>query len=113
MEQITRLQKSRNAYKGHVARQFKKVEELMATEKIDQLVLSSLKTTQELLMKKKETIHQLDTQIIELIVDADVLEEAILETEDTQDRILEKVNLIDTFIRMHLRTHTPDSLTAS
>ena len=85
----------------------------MASETINELVFSSLKTTQELLMKKKETIHPLDTQIIELIVDADVLKEAILETEDKQNRILEKVNLIDTFIRMHSRTHTLDSLTAS
>ena len=46
MEQTTRLQK---------------VEELMASETIDELLLSLLKTSQELLMKSKETIHQLDT----------------------------------------------------
>ena len=64
-------------------------------------------------MKKKETIHQLDTQIIELIQDADTLEEEILDIEDTQDRILEKVNLIDTFIKMHSTPHPQSSLTAS
>ena len=85
----------------------------MASETIDALVLSSLKTSQELLMKKKETIHQLDTQIIELIQDADTLEEAILDIEYTQDRILEKVNLIDTFIKMHSTPHPQSSLTAS
>ena len=52
MEQITRLQKSRNAYKSHVTRQLKKVEELMASETVDEFLLSSLKTTQELLIKK-------------------------------------------------------------
>ena len=31
----------------------------MAIEVIDELQLSSLKTSQEILMKKKETIHQL------------------------------------------------------
>ena len=85
----------------------------MASETIDALVLSSLKTSQELLMKKKETIHQLDTQIIELIQDADTLEEVILDIEDTQDRILEKVNLIDTFIKLHSTLHPQSSLTAS
>ena len=113
MDQTTRRQKSRNAYKGHVTRQFKKVEELMASETIDELLLSSLKTTQELLVKNKETIHQLDVQITELIQDADALEEAILEKEDIQGRILEKVNLIDMFIRMHSRSHTLDSVIAS
>ena len=57
MEQTTRLNNSRNAYKGHVTQQFKKVEELMASEKIDELILYSLKTYQELLRKKKETIY--------------------------------------------------------
>ena len=51
-------------------------------------------------MKSKETIHQLHAQIIELIQDADAHEEAILDIEDTQGKILEKVNLIDTFIQV-------------
>ena len=65
MAEITRLQNSRKAYKSHVTKTFKKVEELMAIEVIDELQLSSLKTSQEILMKKKETIHQLDAQILE------------------------------------------------
>ena len=85
----------------------------MASETVDEFLLSSLKTTQELLIKKRATIHQLDTQITELIQDADALEEAILETEDTQDRILEKVNLIDTFINIHSRPHPQSSVAAS
>jgi len=47
MEQITRLQKSRNGYKSHVSRQFKKVDELMASDTVNELVISSLKTAQE------------------------------------------------------------------
>ena len=85
----------------------------MASETIDELILSSLKTYQELLRKKKETIHQLDVQITESIQDVDALEEVILDIEDTQDRILKKVNLTDMFIRMHSRPHTPDSVVAS
>ena len=55
----------------------------------------------------------MDVQITESIQDCNTLEEAILDIEDTQDRILEKVNLIDIFIRMHFRPHTPDSVVAS
>ena len=65
MTEITRLQNSRKAYKSHVSRTFKKVEELMAMDVIDELQLSSLKSSQEILKKKKETIHQLDAQILE------------------------------------------------
>ena len=71
MEQITRLQKSRSGYKSHVSHQFKKVDELMASDTVNELVISSLKTAQEVLVKKKETIHQLDAQIVELIQDGD------------------------------------------
>ena len=63
-----------------------------------------MKTTKEVLSKKREIIHQLDTQIIESIEDGDAFEDAILDIEDMQDRILEKVNHIDTFIRMHTRS---------
>lgn len=113
MEQITRLQKSRSGYKSHVSRQFKKVDELMASDTVNELVISSLKTAQEVLLKKKETIHQLDAHIVELIQDGDTLEAEIFESEETQDTILEKVNLIDTFIRLHSRTGHPSLSTAS
>ena len=82
----------------------------MAIEVIDELQLSSLKTSQEILMKKKETIHQLDAQILERTDDPDSLEDIILETEETQDMILEteetqdmileKINQIDTYLQM-------------
>ena len=55
----------------------------------------------------------MNIQITESIQDAIALEEAILDIEDTQDRILEKVNLIDTILRMDSRPHTPDSVVAS
>ena len=76
---------------------------------IDELQLSSLKTSQELLMRKKETIHQLDTQILEGTADPEGLEELILEIKETQDRILEKVNQIDTFISLRTRARTRTS----
>ena len=67
----------------------------MAMKVIDELQLSSLKTSLEILKKKKETIHQLDTQILDHIEDPDSLEDIILEIEETQDIIFEKINQIE------------------
>ena len=79
MEQMAFLQNSRKAYKSHITRTFKKVDELMLLEATDELQLSSLKTSQELLKKRKETIHQLDTQILDNTEDANTLEDLILD----------------------------------
>ena len=76
----------------------------MAMDVIDELQLLSLKSSQEILKKKKETIHQLDTQILEG-TDPDSIEDIILEIEERQDVIFEKINQIDTFLR--LRSKTP------
>ena len=77
----------------------------MAMKVIDELQLSSLKTSLEILKKKKETIHQLDTQILDHIEDPDSLEDIILEIEETQDIIFEKINQIETYVS--LRTRAP------
>ena len=106
MAEMTRLQNSRKAYKSHVTRTFRKVDELMAIDVINELQLSSLKTSQELLIQKKETIHQLDTQILEGTENPDNLEDLILEIEETQDRLLEKINQLDTFIKLRTRAST-------
>lgn len=46
MEDLTHLQLSQKAYKAHVTRIFKKVEELMALDTLDELQMSSLKFAQ-------------------------------------------------------------------
>lgn len=109
MEELQRLQSSRKAYKSHVTRTFKRVEELMATETIDQFQLTALMTASEQLQKRKETIAQLDTRIVELITTPEGLEEAILETEETQDRILEKINHIGKFLELKTKSTTPST----
>ena len=60
-------------------------------------------------MRKKETIHQLDTQILGGTTDPEDLEELILEIEETQDKIFEKVNQIDIFISLRTRAQTRPS----
>ena len=106
MADMTRLQNSRKAYKSHVSRTFKKVDELMALDVIDEIQLSSLKTSQELLIQKRDTIRQLDAQILDGTENPDNLEDLILEIEETQDRILEKINQLDTFIKLRTRAST-------
>ena len=106
MADMTRLQNSRNAYKSHVSRTFKKMDELMALDVIDEIQLSSLKTSQELLIQKRDTIRQLDAQILDGTENPDNLEDLILEIEETQDRILEKINQLDTFIKLRTRAST-------
>ena len=49
----------------------------MSMDVINELQLSSLQTSQELLMRKKETIHQLDTQILAGTADPEGLEEKL------------------------------------
>jgi len=106
MADMTRLQNSRKAYKSHVSRTFKKVDERMALDVIDEIQLSSLKTSQQLLIQKRDTIRQLNAQILDGTQNPDNLEDLILEIEATQDRILEKINQLDTFIKLRTRAST-------
>ena len=76
-----------------------------------ELQLTSLTTASEQLRKRKEKISQLDAQIIELITNPEGLEEAILETEETQDKILEKINQISKFIELQTTAITTSTNT--
>ena len=66
----------------------------MALDTIDDLQLSSLKIFHETLKTKREKIQQLDSQILEGIEDPTLLEEAILDQEEVQNQLLEKMNQI-------------------
>ena len=72
----------------------------MGATTVDEFQLTSLMTASEQLQKRKETIAQLDTRILELLTTPEDLEEAILETEEMQDKILEKINQIGKFIEL-------------
>ena len=91
MEELTRLQASRRAFRSHVTRILNKVEETLAKE-LDELAITYLNTAVTQLERKREQIVQLDEQIFVRIQDATALEEAIIDSEELQDLILEKVN---------------------
>ena len=81
----------------------------MHAEAMDELQLTALTTASEQLQRRKETIAQVDSRIVELITNPEGLEEAILETEETQDKILEKINQISKFVELQGRTTTTPS----
>ena len=69
----------------------------METEGITPLLLTLLTTASEQLRRRKETIFQLYAQIVDLVTSSESLEETILETEETKDRNLKKINQISKF----------------
>ena len=99
MEESACLRTSRKAYRSHVTRILNKVEETLAND-IDALALTYLKTAMTQLEKKKEQIAAIDQRIIERAQDADELETAILDSEELQDVILEKVNELNQRVEM-------------
>ena len=108
MEQLTRLQTSRRAYRSHVTRILNKVEETLAKE-IDELALTYLKTALTQLEKKHEQICKADTQIAELIQEPEQLEEAILDSEELQDLIIENINELNK--RVEILSRQPSCIT--
>ena len=66
-------------------------------------------TAAEKLQRRKETISQLDAQIVELLTTPESLEETILEVEETKDSILEKINQISKFIELQSTASTTPS----
>ena len=91
MEEPARLRTSRKAYRSHVTRILNKVDDTLVND-IDELTLTYLRTAITQLEKKREQITTLDQRIIDLVQDPDELETAILDAEELQDLILEKIN---------------------
>ena len=83
----------------------------MGAETIHEFQLTSLMTVSQQLQKRKETIVQLDARIAELLTTPKELEEAILDTEEMQDKILEKINQIEKFIELKSNAPTTSALT--
>ncbi len=56
MEELTRLQASRQAHKAHVTRLINKSKEILTKENPDEIELSSLNTSFEQLVRKRNSI---------------------------------------------------------
>ena len=99
MEEPEHLRTSRKAYRAHVTRILNKVDATLDTD-IDELALTYLRTAITQLEKKKEQITTLDQRIIDLVQDPDDLETAILDAEELQDLIMEKINELNQRVEM-------------
>ena len=85
----------------------------MGAKTVDEFQLTSLMTVSQELQKRKETIVQLDGRIAELLTTPEELREAILDTEEMQDKILEKINQIGKFIELKSNAPTTSALTTT
>jgi hypothetical protein len=63
MEELTRIQASRRAHKALVTRLVKRTSEILTNEKPDEMLLSSLNTSLEQLVRKRDLIRELDQKI--------------------------------------------------
>ena len=109
MEELARLQASQKGYKSHVTRLNNKIDELLASEPVDEFAITSLNTAIEQLNRKKEKLSQVDQRAAELIESPEDLEEAIFDAEEMQDLILDKIAKVQTFIELHNRRQTKTS----
>ena len=95
MEENQRVKGSRAAYRSHVTRTFRKIDEIM--EKEDPLPdpqVAKLTSMLEQLTQKKEVLYQLNTQVAAAIQIPSELEAEILEAEEIQDTIIEYMSII-------------------
>ena len=109
MEDLTRLNASRKAYKSHVTRLYNKIDDLCAT-KVDDYTITTLTTAVEQLSTKKIKIAELDERIITLIKDPEDLTEAIIEAGELEDSIVEKISKVNRFIELNKNTVEPQAL---
>ena len=96
MDEPHRLISSRKAYRSHVTRLLKKVEEITGNETVstvEEPQLTALITLVEQLESKSSTLTELDTKIAEHITDPDELENEIFRAVEIQDSISERTRL--------------------
>ena len=97
MEEISRLRASRKVHRAHLTRIFGKIDDILQSDAIpNEKQTAILKTSMEQIETKKATVEELDSRISysETIQDPDVLETEILDTEEIQYNIAEKITLI-------------------
>ena len=107
MEELTRLQASCKGFKSHVTRLYNKVDELIDNE-VDEYSVALLTKTMEQLRSKGDKLNKIDEQIVTLINDPEELEYYIVESEELQDAITDKMTKIRTFIDLQ-RTKSQES----
>ena len=104
--ELSRLKSSRRGYKSHISRLYHKIDEIMSTTDIDELQATSLETYINLLTKKRDTVSNLDSQIISETAEEE-LEEAIMESEEFMDDIEDRIRRAERFLELHTQQLVP------
>ena len=95
MEEISRLKASQKAHRAHLTQIFGRIDDILQSNAIpDEKQTATLRTSLEQVEMKKATVEELDMRISEAIQDPEVLESEILDAEEVQYNITEKITLI-------------------
>jgi len=95
-EEKARQLASQSGYKGHVTRLFHKIDDLM-TEEFDEYTTMSLNNTIGQLSKKMEKIASIDVRLL----DATEIESTVLEAEELNDEITDKLARARRFMELY------------
>ena len=91
MEEAQRTQASRRGHRAHLTKLLKKTNDIMTKESSSEMDMATLQSTTEQLEKKKAILKELDAKIITSIEQPDELEQEIIDSEDIQSNIIEKI----------------------
>lgn len=95
MEEASCLRASRKAHRSHLTQIFGKIEEILQSDAIpNKKQTATLKTSLQQIEAKRATVEELDSRISDTIQDPEALESEILDTEDIQFNVAEKITLI-------------------
>ena len=95
MEQLTYLQASRKGLKSHVTRIYNKIDSLIEQE-ADDYSIPLLTKAMEQLQDNANKLYKIDEQITSLINDPHELENYIVESEELNDEISDKLTRVKT-----------------
>jgi len=99
MEELSGLQASCKAFKGHVTRLHYKIDDLMDRD-FDDYSITSLTTAIEQIKKKGNKIAEMDERISALIDDAMELESHMYDAEQFQDDIVDQIAKANRYIEL-------------
>ena len=112
MEEAQRTQASRRGHRAHLTKLLKKTDDIMTKESSSEMDMATLQSTTEQLEKKKAILKELDAKIITLIEQPDELEQEIIDSEDIQSNIIEKICQVRKFFNLK-QSIPPQQPTAS
>ena len=99
MEELTKLLVSRRAHKSHLTKLKQRIDD-KTKDTITDTEIALLRTYVDQLKQKKQTLRDLNNKIIDLLETPEDLEKEILESEELDGLILEKICVTDKLIEL-------------